>query len=112
MILIEVTTRDGVPLRIRSRGHAVRTGSAESAPCAAVSVVLKSLGLTVAGDSRCDLRLQAERPGEFDLEVDAGDAVTWLAAVWSMAGTTLREIATAWPEQVRLTITEEKEHGT
>jgi uncharacterized protein YsxB (DUF464 family) len=59
MILIEVTTSDGVPLRVRSRGHARRKGSAESAPCAAVSVVLKSLGLTVAGDSRCGLRVTA-----------------------------------------------------
>jgi uncharacterized protein YsxB (DUF464 family) len=112
MILIEVTTLDGVLRRIRSRGHALRKGSAESAPCAAVSVILKSLGLTVAGNPRCDLRLTAERPGEFDLAVDTGEAVPWLAAVWSMAETTLREIATEWPDQVRLTITEEKKHGT
>jgi uncharacterized protein YsxB (DUF464 family) len=112
MILIEVTTSDGVPLRVRSRGHARRKGSAESAPCAAVSVVLKSLGLTVAGDSRCGLRVTADRPGEFDLEVDPGEAASWVAAVWSMAGTTLREIAAEWPEQVRLMITEEKKHGT
>lgn len=99
-------------MTIRSTGHAVRVAGAESAPCAAVSVVLKSLGLTVAGDPRCDLRLKAEHPGEFDLEIDASGAISWITAVWSMAETTLREIAAEWPDQVRLTITEEKQHGT
>ncbi|MEX2443652.1 MAG: hypothetical protein WD492_08605 [Alkalispirochaeta sp.] len=112
MINVEVTVADGAPLRIVSSGHAIRTGSAESAPCAAASVVLKSFGLAVVRNTGCTVQVQAEEPGSFDVQLGACEDRRWIIGVWAVTETSLREIAAAWPDEVRLTITEEKRYGS
>ncbi len=111
MIGVHVTVAEGVPTRIISSGHAIRSGSADSAPCAAVSVVLKSFGLGLAGNAKCRVSARAEQPGALDIELHGCDDQRWLAGVWAVTETSLREIAVAWPDQVQLSITEEKRYG-
>jgi uncharacterized protein YsxB (DUF464 family) len=112
MINVQVTIRDGVPTRVVSSGHAMRAGSTDSAACAAVSVVLKSFGLVVAGNSGCSVQVEAEQPGAFDLQLGARRDLSWIDGVWTVTETSLREISAAWPDEVRLTITEEKRYGS
>jgi uncharacterized protein YsxB (DUF464 family) len=112
MINVQVTIRGGVPTRVVSTGHAMRAGSADSAPCAAVSVVLKSFGLAVAGRSGCDVQVTADQPGTFDLRMSATSDAAWIDGVWTVTEGSLREIAATWPDEVRLTITEEKRYGS
>lgn len=112
MIDIQVTVAEGVPTRIISSGHAVRNGSADSAPCAAVSVVLKSFGLALARNVQCRVNARAEQPGALDVALHGCEDHRWFAGVWVVTETSLREIAAAWPDHVRLSITEEKRYGS
>lgn len=112
MINVQVTTVEGIPSRLVSSGHAMRSGSSESAPCAAVSVVLKSFGLAIATNTGCRVQVQADQPGSFDLRLGECRDLQWLAGTWAVTATSLREIAAAWPDEMRLTITEEKKYGS
>tara|TARA_B100000614_G_scaffold167465_1_gene149196 strand:- start:453 stop:791 length:339 start_codon:yes stop_codon:yes gene_type:complete len=112
MVRVEVTTGGDLPMRIRSTGHAQRPAAADSAACAAVSVVLKSFGLALARNGVCRIRLTADRPGVFDLEIEACDEPEWVRGMWAMARISLEEIEAAWPRDVQLTISEEKHNGT
>ncbi|MFW5693732.1 MAG: hypothetical protein ACOCYB_01090 [Alkalispirochaeta sp.] len=77
-----------------------------------MSVVLKSFGLVVAGNARCGVHAQADAPGALELELSECDDHRWIAGVWAVTETSLREIAAAWPDEVRLSITEEKKYGS
>ena len=112
MIDIQVSMTEGVPTRVISSGHAIRSGSADSAPCAAVSVVLKSFGLALARNAQCRVHARAEHPGALDVAVHGCEDHQWITGVWVVTETSLREIAAAWPDHVRLSITEEKRYGS
>lgn len=112
MVRVTIDTVNGVPRRVRSRGHAVRQGGHDSAPCAAVSALLKGLGLAVAHNEDCAVRVDAPRPGEFDLTVDGCRDTAWFHGVWDLARRSFDEIAAAWPDEVTVTTIEERKNGT
>ena len=112
MIVINVTVDQRALRRIVARGHAVRKAGEESAACAAVSVALKGLALSIAERPACRCRFRADAPGEFDLEVVSCDAPTWLDGVWRVVYHLLYEAARAWPDEVQLNFSEEKRYGS
>ena len=112
MVRITVHTIGGLPRRIVADGHASRSGENESVPCAAVSLVLKSFGLAVASNRTCTVRVGADEPGTFDIELRNCQTAHWLEGVWTMARISLMEIEERWPEEVRTNIVEERRDGT
>lgn len=112
MVRVTVHTVGGLPRRIAADGHATLSGGSASAPCAAISVVLKSFGLTVASNKTCAVRVRAEEPGTFDIELRNCQTAHWLEGAWTMARIALMEIEEQWPQEVRMNIVEERRDGT
>lgn len=107
MVRVEVTTVGAQLRSISSSGHAIKPGDGESAPCAAISLLLKSLGTVLAVRDDCRVTVRAKAPGEFLMELDGCSAEEWLTGIWSLADRNLREIARAWPNDVSLKYNEE-----
>ncbi len=107
MISIEVTRNGDLPVRIVSRGHAVASMGAESAPCAAVSVVLKSFGLTLLENGSCSVSGQAPGEGVFDISCHHCADTEWYRGVAGLLERELMEIQTAWPQAVTVSYHEE-----
>ena len=107
MISIEVTRNAGVPVRVVSTGHAVASRATESAPCAAVSVVLKSFGLTLLENGSCSVSGAAPGEGVFDISCRRCADIEWYRGVASLLERTLGEIRTAWPDEVTVSYYEE-----
>lgn len=98
--------RDGRLSRLESRGHAVRRGAAESAPCAAVSAVVRGLGLAlVAGPLTVDGDVSEPGHARFDVVECTDDQ--WMAGLSDGTLRTLEAIAHAWPNDVELERIEE-----
>lgn len=112
MVDVQIRTRDGLPTHLSSRGHAGGNGSASNAACAAVSVLLKSFGLALVQHHGCTVDLAADQPGEFDLHLLDWNDPAWMQGVWTVTKAGLRETESAWPQEVQITITEEKKDGT
>lgn len=83
----------------------------ESAPCAAVSVALKSFGLLLT-DHGCTVHGAVPRPGEFDLQCDQCDDLSWYNGATDMLRTFIAEVERDWPGQVSVQYSEEKAYGT
>lgn len=108
MIRIEVVRQDGVLRRLSSRGHADTGGRPESAPCAAVSVVLKSFGLATVDAEGCTVEGAVPEPGVFDLSVmEIGDH-RWYAGVSGIVERQIAVIAETWPDEVTIDYRDEE----
>ncbi|WP_159438729.1 hypothetical protein [Alkalispirochaeta americana] len=97
---MSVRTRDGIPVRIEANGHGLRGADHRSASCAAVSAVLKGLGVVLVENSSCTVQGSVAGPGAFVLTVKDCRDQAWLQGVADLLGQTLQEIALAWPEEV------------
>lgn len=107
MIRVTARTRNGELFRIRAEGHALAQQEMQSAPCAAVSALLRGLGLSLLERGDCAVEGSVEREGQYDLSiVRCGDAA-WLAGTWGLARAVLQGVAREWPREVEFTIHEE-----
>lgn len=111
MVHVQIVLRDGALQRVTSRGHAAAAGGMESAPCAAVSVALKSFGLILM-DHGCTVHGAAPAPGEFDLRCDRCDDLSWYTGAADMLRAVIAEVERDWPDQVTVQYSEEKTDGT
>jgi uncharacterized protein YsxB (DUF464 family) len=112
MIRVSVRERAGVPVVIEADGHAQRGPDGLSAACAAVSVVLKAVGLELVGSDGCRVTGELDSPGRYRLEVVHCDDRCWLRGVWDLSRGILGEIAREWPREVEFTVIEENTDGT
>lgn len=106
MIEITIVEQQGRVFRVISRGHAVRPEAGESAPCAAVSVLLQSFGLTLI-DNGCVVEGSVDRPGHFDLTCRQCENPDWYRGVSEITLGVIESIQRSWPDQIRLTIQKE-----
>lgn len=112
MIRVTVRLRDALPVRIDADGHGLRGFDGQSAPCAAVSAVLKGLGLVLVEAPQCTVDGSVDQAGRYRLIIsDCGDP-HWMRGVWDSSRTTLQEIAREWPGEVNVSIIEENNNGT
>lgn len=100
MIALSIRTREGLPVRIEAHGHASAGSGALSAPCAAVSVLLKSLGGILVDHPSCAVRGSVSEPGAFILEIEGCRDQAWLRGVGDLLRCALQEVARSWPEEV------------
>lgn len=102
MIRVVVHQRSGLLEHLEVSGHAPAAGGAESAPCAAVSAVVRALGLVLVRSPHCTVSGSAADPGYVDLTVEnVGDAA-WLAGAWDVAWTALQDAARTWPGEIQI----------
>lgn len=107
MVRVTIGRRNGLVRSIHSTGHALRGPSGVSAPCAAVSVVLKGLAETLLHREDVHLDGRASRPGEFWLEVTDREPLhpgsdEWIEAAFLVAQRAIGEIARMWPDDVHV----------
>ncbi len=107
MIRVTITRRNGVLHRIQSRGHALRSGAESSAPCAAVSVLLKSFGLALTDRAGCSVEGSVPREGTYDVICNGCDDAAWYGGITELFERSLREIQGTWPSEVTVTYYEE-----
>ncbi|MFA7565666.1 MAG: ribosomal-processing cysteine protease Prp [Alkalispirochaeta sp.] len=112
MINIRIVHKAGHLLRVQSTGHAVRagnavTGNSDSAPCAAVSVLLKSFGLALVEHAGCTVTGDVPREGAFDVTCRHCDDPDWYRGVAELFERSLKEIQMAWPDEVTVHYKEE-----
>lgn len=107
MIYVTITRRDGITRRIQSDGHAQRSGGVQSASCAAVSILLKSIGLALVDHAGCSVRGSIPQEGAYDVICNGCDDVAWFDGVIELFERNLKEIQTAWPAEVTVTYNEE-----
>lgn len=112
MIHISAHVREGVPLLIEAGGHASIGPDGLSAACAAVSVLLKTLGLELTGNAGCGVKGELGSPGSYRLEIVRCDDERWLRGLWDLSRGILGEIAREWPREIEFTVIEEKTDGT
>lgn len=112
MIRVTVSTRRGVLYRIAAEGHGSRGPDGLSAVCAAVSALLKGVGLSLLDSPGCTVEGTIEDQGLFDLTVTRCDDERWLRGLGDLTCTVLREIARQWPREIVFAVNEEKSNGT
>lgn len=107
MISVAVTTRDGRLWRIVAEGHAPRGERGASAPCAAVSALLKGAGLALLDSPDFSVTGSLEAEGRYDLTVTRCDDAVRLQGLMDVLRNTLQEIAREWPRDVTVTMYKE-----
>jgi len=109
VIRIDVTTKQGLPARITSDGHAGSVVSGADPVCAAVSVLLKTFARTLLAEEGIRVDGSALRRGSFEVRIlsvepAACERFRGIAAT-VMQG--LSDLATEYPKSVRLQAAEE-----
>ncbi len=107
MIRICYVERDAIPRVVEASGHAFVGLDGESAACAAVSVALKALGLTLVEKQSCRVDGEISKAGDYRLEIASCRDKRWLQGVWSVTLRLLEEARRTWPDEI--TIDSEKE---
>lgn len=112
MVRVRVVEAEDVPRSIDASGHARLGDDGASAACASVSAALKAFGLALVNNNDCVVDGAVRESGMYHLEIGDCRDHAWLSGAWRVTRTVLLEGQRAWPDEIRIEITKEKEDGT
>lgn len=109
MIHVRLRTVDGLLASLDSEGHAIRSGSADSAACAVVSTLLHGAGESFANCRECRIEGAVPEPGRFSMTLESvvAENIPWAAGVTDLLIRQLDFIGREYPEEIEVTHVQE-----